>query len=196
MQIIGSVFEFIKTVAIIIIVAFFVRFYLVQPFVVDGSSMEPNFHNGQYLLVDKVSYRFKEPKRGDVVVFHPPSAPSLNYIKRIIALPGDEIEIKDGVILVNGAQLEERYIPQERTLVRNSAAINLRQKMGPNEYFVLGDNRDHSSDSREWGNVPLENIIGRAWLVVFPIANFGLVFHPSYANVPLSAQAAPGSLLY
>lgn len=190
MQVISSSLEFIKTVAIIIIIAFFVRFYLVQPFIVDGSSMEPNFHNGQYLLVDKISYRLTTPKRGDVIVFHPPKAPTLNYIKRIIALPGDTIDIQDGKITVNGAEIDEPYIPAEKTLVRNSAAANLKQTLGPTEYFVLGDNRDHSSDSREWGAMPRENIIGRAWVVIFP--HFQIVHHQDQAflNIPESAHAA------
>lgn len=190
MQFIGSTLEFLKTVAIIIIIAFFVRFYLVQPFVVEGSSMEPNFHNGEYLLVNKMAYRVHQPKRGDVIVFHPPQTPSLNYIKRIIAIPGDSVTIKDGQITVNGATIDEAYIPAEKTLVRNAQAANLSRTMGSNEYFVLGDNRDHSSDSREWGNVPTANIIGQAWLIVFPLSNFGLIHHPSYANVPESAHAA------
>ncbi len=190
MAIINSILEFIKTVAIIILIAFFVRFYLIQPFVVEGSSMEPNFHNAEYLLVDKISYRFREPKRGDVIVFHPPNSPALNYIKRIIALPGEQIEIKSGEIFVNSVRIDEPYIPTGKTLVRNSEAANLSQKLGTDQYFVLGDNRDHSSDSREWGNVPKANIIGRAWLVVFPPRNFGLVFHPFYVVIPKSAQAA------
>lgn len=185
MQLVGSIFEFIKTVLVIIVIAFFVRFFLIQPFVVEGSSMEPNFHNGEYLMVDKVSYRLTDgPKRGDVIVFHPPTAPNVNYIKRVIALPGEEIEIKDGLIRVNGVLMEEKYIPAELTLVRNSQASNLKQKMGTDEYFVLGDNRDHSSDSREWGNVPKANIIGKAWIIIFPVRNFGLVFHPTYAAQP------------
>lgn len=152
--------------------------------------MEPNFHNGQYVLVDKLSYRFRDIKRGEVVVFHPPAKPSINYIKRIIALPGDQIEIRSGEIFVNGAKLDEPYISDGQTLVRHSEAANLKQKLGEDEYFVLGDNRDHSSDSREIGTIPQANIIGRAWLVVFPIKNFGLVLHPTYASIPESAQAA------
>lgn len=187
MAALASLFEFIKTVAIIVLIAFFVRFYLVQPFVVEGSSMEPNFHNGEYLLVDKLTYRFRAPRRGDVIVFHPPSAPNLNYIKRIIALPNEQIEIRNGEIFVNGAKLTESYIPEEETLVRDSQAANVAQKLGPEQYFVLGDNRSHSSDSREWGNMPRTNIIGRAWLIVFPIRHFGLVFEPNYSR---SAQAA------
>jgi signal peptidase I len=191
MMVLGSILEFIKTVAIIIIIAFFVRFYLVQPFVVEGQSMEPNFHNGQYLMVDKLTYRFRLPSRGDVIVFHPPSAPNLNYIKRIIALPGDEIEIKNGEIFVNGAMIDEPYIPDEKTLVRNPRMSNvLKQKLGNEEYFVLGDNRDHSSDSREWGVLPKANIIGRTWLIVYPRP--GIVQHQKYSNVPLAVQAAGG----
>lgn len=190
MEILGSIFEFIKTVIAIVVIAFLVRFFLFQPFVVDGSSMEPNFHNAEYLLVNKLTYRLSAPKRGDVIVFHPPTAPSVNYIKRIIATPGETVEIKDGQIFVNSTEIDEPYIPEEKTLVRNSEAANLKTTLGSNEYFVLGDNRDHSSDSREWGNVPRENIIGKAWIILFPVKNFGLVFHPTYAAVPQSAQAA------
>lgn len=190
MQIIGSVVEFIKTVVAIVLIAFFVRFFLFQPFVVEGSSMEPNFHNNEYLLVNKLSYRLTEPKRGDVIVFHPPTAPGVNYIKRIIALPGETVEIRDGEIYVNSTKIDEPYIPQERTLVRNSEAANLKATLSQGEYFVLGDNRDHSSDSREWGNVPKENIIGRAWVVLFPMNNFGIVLHPDYEAVPVRAQEA------
>ncbi len=189
-QLISSIFEFIKTIAIIVLVAFLIRFYLIQPFVVDGSSMEPTFYNGDYLLVNKLSYRLHSPKRGDVIIFHPPNSPRLNYIKRIIALPGEQIQIKNGEIFINGAKLEEKYIPAEITLVRNSQAANLEQKLAANEYFVLGDNRGHSSDSREWGNVPSTNIIGRAWVVVFPLPKFGLVFHPTYVGIGTPAQAA------
>lgn len=190
MQILSSIFEFLKTVIAIVLIAFFVRFFLFQPFVVEGSSMEPNFHNAEYLLVNKLSYRLAAPKRGDVIVFHPPTAPSVNYIKRIIATPGETVEVKNGQIFVNNTEIDEPYIPAEKTLVRNSEAANLKTTLGENEYFVLGDNRDHSSDSREWGNVPKENIIGKAWVILFPVKNFGLVFHPSYAAVPGSAQAA------
>jgi signal peptidase I len=190
MQVLGSVLEFLKTVAIIIIIAFFVRFYLVQPFVVEGSSMEPNFHNAEYLLVNKLSYRMAKPQRGDVIVFHPPNFPSSNYIKRVIAIPGDKIEITNGEIKVNGSKLDEPYIPSEKTLVRNSEAANLSDTMGDDEYFVLGDNREHSSDSREWGHVPMANIIGRAWLVVFPPKNFGFVAHQAYLNLIESAHGA------
>lgn len=190
MRIIGPIAEFFKTVAVIIIVAFLVRFYLVQPFVVEGSSMEPNFHNAEYLLVNKLSYHFHPPKRGDVIVFHPPFMPNVNYIKRIVAVPGDSVDIQNGEIKINAARLKEPYLDQERTLIRNSSAANYTTKLRADEYFVLGDNREHSSDSREWGNVPVANIIGRAWLVVFPPRNFGLVFQPQYASSPDFVKAA------
>ncbi len=184
MQFIEPILEFIKTVAIIILVAFFVRFYAIQPYIVDGQSMEPNFHNGEYIMVDKLTYRFTGgPKRGDVIVFHPPQSPGVNYIKRVMAGPGETIKIKDGEITVNGAKITEPYIPQEKTLVRNSEDTDLEKTLSTDEYFVLGDNRDHSSDSREWGVLPKANIIGRAWIVVFPINNFGFVAHQSYSAV-------------
>ena len=185
MEIISSILEFIKTVAIIIIVAFFVRYFVLQPFIVQGESMEPNFHNNEYLLVDKLTYRFRAAERGEVIVFHPPTAPGSNYIKRIIAIPGDTIEIKDGVVLVNGAKISEPYLPAEKTLITAPNANNvLKETLGPDQYFVLGDNREHSSDSREWGILPKANIIGRVWLIIFPLPNFGTVVSPHYSNVP------------
>ncbi len=184
MRLISSLFEFIKTVAIIVIVAFIVRFYLIQPFLVEGSSMEPNFHNGEYILIDKLSYRVQAPKRGDVIVFHPPNNANLNYIKRIIGLPGDRIEIINGKVSVNGAVIEEAYIPNAITSYRSSTTAKLDVTLSAGNYYVLGDNRDHSSDSREWNAVPAINIIGRAWLVVFPPKNFGFVLHPGYVIGP------------
>lgn len=167
-------------VAIIVII---VRVFLVQPFIVDGSSMEPNFHDKEYILVDKLSYRFRAPARGEVIVFHPPNFPTENYIKRIIGLPGDTVDIANGKIDVNGVEISEPYLnslPSDTTTVIN---LPPKVKVPAGQYFVLGDNRNHSSDSREWGLLPKANIIGRTWLVVLPIHDFGFVFDPAYAGV-------------
>jgi signal peptidase I len=186
MAVISSILEFIKTVAIIVVIAFLVRFFLIQPFVVEGQSMEPNFHDREYLLVNKLVYRLHKPQRGDVIVFHPPSRPDINYIKRIIALPGDTVDIQDDKILVNGVQIDEPYLGGNKTLIQNSPVAHLKETLGQDMYFVLGDNREHSSDSREIGDIPAANIIGKAWIVVFPQKYFGLVHHPTYSPIPQS----------
>ncbi len=138
--------------------------------------MEESFQDGEYILTDKVSYRFEEPKRGDVIVFKAPKSPDFEYIKRIIGLPGEKLKIKNGSVYVineahpNGIKVEEPYLPKgtktsERALMKEEEEV----LVPVNQYFVFGDNRDHSSDSREWGGVPKENIIGRAWLRYWPI---------------------------
>ena len=173
--------EFLETAIIIGVIAFIIRFFLVQPFVVEGASMEPNFHNNDYLLIEKVSERIKNPQRGDVVVFRYPNNPKVNYIKRIIGTPGDTIIIKDGTLKVipqgkiKEETIDENYIPES---IKTSG--NTEIKVGNDQYFVLGDNRSNSSDSREWGTLPKQNIIGRAWLIILPTADFGVVPRVEY----------------
>jgi len=148
--------------------------------------MLPNFENEECLLVEKVSYRFKSPKRGDVIVFHPPGQNSINYIKRIVGLPNERIEILENKIKIyndkypDGIFLDESYIPSSYLTV--SEKSDGLYTVGNNEYFVLGDNREHSSDSREWGNLPETNILGKAWLEIFPFKNFDLVEHQNFAD--------------
>jgi len=144
-------------------------------FRVIGDSMTPNFHQGQYLVVNKLTYRLHPPQRGDVIVFRPPTNPEKDYIKRVIGLPGETVAIREGYVYVDGRRLEESYIAQ----------VNRRASWGPSlvgedEYFVLGDNRNNSSDSRSWGMLPRENIIGQAWLSYWPPQEWGLVPHYTF----------------
>ncbi len=166
------ILDFFKTLFLVALAAFLIRYFLVQPFIIEGNSMEPSFHDGEYLLTDKLSYRFRLPERGEVIIFHPPENPGVSYIKRIIGLPGDTVEIRGGKVIVNGKILTEPEIsgPTETTDVRG-----LKTVVGPDSYFVLGDNRSHSRDSREIGTIPKVNISGRVWFVVLPIKDFGLV---------------------
>jgi signal peptidase I len=174
--------EFLKTAIIIGIIAFVIRYFVVQPFIVEGASMEPNFHNNDYLLIEKWSEYFADPKRGDVVVFRYPDNPSVNYIKRVIGIPGDKVTIKDGRVTVTtqnssqGQVLNETYLSQG-TLTSGNSEITL----GKDEFFVLGDNRNNSSDSREWGVLPKKNIVGRAFIVIIPKDDFGLVHRVNYS---------------
>jgi len=135
--------------------------------------MEPNLQEGERLIINKAVYIFQEPERGDVIVFHPPNNRLGDYIKRIIALPGDTIEIKKGVVYVNGSQLHEPYI-------KDPPNYTIRQRqIRENNYFVLGDNRNNSNDSHNGWTVPRQNIIGKAWLSIWRPEWWGLA--PNYS---------------
>ncbi len=171
--------QIVKGVDIVIVLGIVFRTFVLQPFMVEGNSMEPNYHDREYLLVDQISYRFREPKRGEVIIFHPPQDPSENYIKRIIGVPGDKIEIENGIIKVNNNKTQEPYLtPEDQVISKESLTYPYNRTLQTNEFFVLGDNRDHSSDSREFGAVPKGNIIGKAWLIVYPTQYFGMVKNP------------------
>jgi signal peptidase I len=143
-------------------------------FRIEGASMEPNLHDSEYVLIDKVSYRLHAPERGDVIVFER-QGNERDYIKRIIGLPGDTVQIAGGKVLVNGTALDEPYLNQ---------AIHtdmLARQVEEGRYFVMGDNRNNSSDSRAFGSIPLKDIIGRAWLVYWPPSDWTVVPHHTYA---------------
>lgn len=171
--------SFFQSVLITIVLAVVLRFFVLQPFIVDGASMEPNFSNNQYILIDKVSYRFRAPKRGEVVVFHPPNIPNENYIKRIVGLPGETVVIKNNQVNVDGHILREAYLESNQSTTQPNSLSNI-VTLGHNEYFVLGDNREHSSDSRDWGPLQLSSIEGRTWFIMFPVTDFRAVAAPSY----------------
>lgn len=179
------IWDLVKTAVVVIIIAFGIKYFIIQPFIVDGNSMQPNFENNEYLLAEKLSYHFRAPERGDVVVFHPPGQESQNYIKRIIGLPNETLEIIDNKVKItndkypNGFLLDESYIPtSSKTLTQQKDA---KFTIGDNELFVLGDNREHSSDSREWGKLPKDNVIGKAWLNIYPLKDFGFVEHQNFS---------------
>ena len=174
------IWETVKIIAIAMLIVVPVRYLLFQPFFVIGQSMEPNFEHGDYLIVDEISYRFTEPKRGEVVVFKYPGNPTQRYIKRIIGLPGETVEIKDGKVdIYNGSQ---QLVLDESAYLSSSVDTTggVKIELGQNEYFVLGDNRTLSSDSRRWGNLPRENIIGRVFLRAWPVGVFAKIEAPSY----------------
>ena len=143
-------------------------------FQIDGSSMEPNLHHDERVIVDKISYLLGAPQRGDVVVFYLDGQPK-DYIKRVIGLPGETIEIANGIIYINGQLLDEPYILQSA-----AGALSARQ-LSSDEYFVMGDNRGNSQDSRSFGAVHLKNIVGRAWIIYWPPADWAIVPHHTYA---------------
>lgn len=154
---------------ILTIVIFFVVQATIQVSIVNGSSMEPDLNDGQRIVVNKAVYYLQEPQRGDIIVFHPPHNPRATpFIKRVIGLPGDTVEIKKGIVYINGYPLEEPYIKEEPTYTLSEKNIT------QNNYFVLGDNRNNTSDSHIWGNVPRPNIVGKAWISIWPPESWGL----------------------
>ena len=167
----------VKAFNMILVIGLILRIFIIQPFIVEGPSMDKNFANQEVILVDKLSYRFREPIRGEVVVFLAPVNNQDDYIKRIIGLPGETITIANGKVYIDGKQIQEPFLSQEGKTPETSMRID--KKIGIDEYFVLGDNRPHSSDSREWGTVPKKNLIGRAVIAVWPLNMFGLIKTPT-----------------
>src|SRR3989338_6524172 len=169
-EVLVFIWETIKVVIISLAIILPIRYYLVQPFFVKGASMEPNFEDGDYLLVNEISYRFSEPTRGDVIIFRYPLDPSQFFIKRIIGLPSETVAIKNNVVTIynknkpEGFVLDESYLAPEQKTLGNSIT-----KINDDEYLVLGDNRLQSSDSRRWGLVGRSLITGKAFLRPWPI---------------------------
>lgn len=168
------VFEVVKVVLISLAIIVPVRLFLVQPFYVEGASMEPNFFDKEYLIINEISYRFEEPQRGEVVIFKSPSDRRVYFIKRIIGLPGEKVEIQSGQVYINGQKLEEDYIA-------NFSADDLAAlALGPDEFFVLGDNRNNSHDSRRFGAVPRKDVVGKVWFRGWPLDRLNTFNLPNY----------------
>lgn len=171
----NSFFELARFALIALIIVVPIRWYVAQPFIVSGASMEDTFHHNEYLIVDRLTYRFEEPERGDVIIFRYPNDPSKYFIKRIIGLPGETVVIDGSRVIIEnddhpgGLILDEPYISSMEKTGSQSLAL------AAGEYFVMGDNRDHSSDSRIWGVLKRDEIIGRAWLRLFPPAKLSFL---------------------
>lgn len=159
----------------------FIYLLILQPHKIKGNSMFPSFLNGEFLLTDKVSYRVGDPKRGDVVVFQAPPRESDEYIKRIIGLPGETVAIRGGHVYINGKLLSEPYL-DSGVYTSGGLFLNENQEyvVPENQYFVMGDNRPGSSDSRSWGPVIFKKITGRAWIVYWPFNKSGKIPQPEY----------------
>lgn len=168
--------DILQTIVLALAIFMIAYLFLFQPHQVKGRSMDPNFIDGEYLLTDKLSYKFSQPKRGDVVVFEAPINRREDYIKRIVALPGENVAVNSGKILINGRPLEEDYLPKT---FQTSPGVYLAEgktiTLGPEEYVVLGDNRDNSSDSRSWGPIKKKDFVGRVWLIYWPPKLWGTV---------------------
>ena len=156
--------DVLESVLIAVVLAFLIRMFVFQPFYIPSSSMEPTLMPNDRIIVNKFIYRFREPARGDVIVFKYPLDPQRDFIKRLIGLPGETVEIKNSVLYINGAEVEESYLP-ESSFFNDYGPI----KVEAGHYFMMGDNRNNSEDSRVWGLLPKENIVGKAILVYWPI---------------------------
>jgi signal peptidase I len=180
-----SVGSFLWELARIVVIAFVImigfRFFVAEPFIVSGSSMVPNYHNREYLVINKMSYRLHEPQRGDVIVFRYPKDTSQYFIKRILGLPGEKVKVENGKVYIynsehpEGSALTEPYLSNQDITFGKDELVTL----GTDEFYVLGDNRLASSDSRVWGILPRHDIIGTAWLRVFPLNEFGTADFPA-----------------
>ncbi len=176
------IYDVLKTVSTVLGVAFLIRFFLIQPFYVSGPSMEPNFHNNQYIIVDQVTYRFRTPHRGDVIVFKWPQNTAVSFIKRVIALPGETVEVRSGQVVIYNQQHPNGELLSENYLRGADTPNDARRTLSKNEYFVMGDNRHNSSDSRIWGPVPRHLIVGKVWVVIYPFSDFQTIGTPSYGK--------------
>ncbi len=174
--------EIAETVILTLLMFLVIRF-AIQNFTIDGTSMEQSLHNGELILVDKWTYLFHPPARGDVIVFRAPPDPAQDYIKRVIGLPGDTITIKGTTVIVDGVPLKETYVAPQNQGVPPGARTITNLVVPSGDYFVLGDNRAVSSDSRIWGLLPAKNIIGRAAFVYWPLGQNNDGFLPGESNV-------------
>jgi signal peptidase I len=172
----GFIREVLITVGLALVI-FFVLQTTIQSSIVVGSSMEPGLQDGQRLIISKAAYHFEEPGRGDIIIFHSPSNYQVDYIKRIIGLPGDTVEVRGGSVFVNGKRLQEPYVKDPPHYNYGPYTVK------PDNYFVLGDNRNNSNDSHTNWTVPSESVIGKAWLSIWPPRDWGTV-----ANYSLDAQ--------
>lgn len=175
------IWDFLKIIIVALVIIIPIRYFIFQPFIVSGSSMEPNFYNGEYLVIDEISYQFGSPKRGDVVVLRYPKDPDQYFIKRVIGIPGEKIEIENGSVKImndqhpSGFELKEEYLPVENITYPHDPNIVGGKKvlsLGENEYFVMGDNRLASSDSRDWGVLKRDQMIGKVFLRALPLSDF------------------------
>jgi signal peptidase I len=187
----GCLFEVVETLVLTLVIFFVIQTFVAQPYQVQQNSMERTLEPGQYVLVDKLTPRWDDYNRGDVVVFNPPAswtADPTPFIKRVIGLPGDTVEVKDdGLVYVNGKALEEPYTFKNDAGVNEPTTASLDQRtwvVPPGELFVMGDHRQKSADSRVFGPIAISDVVGRAFLRYWPISMFGILQTPVYATAP------------
>jgi len=172
----SHIIDFIQTLVVFAAIGTAIYFFIAQPHKVSGSSMVPNFHNGDYIITDKVSYKIGSPQHGDIIVFKNPRDESQDFIKRIIGIPGDTVKVENGVVTVNGTQIPEPYLlsglfTENRAYFTEGKEVTVED----GKYIVFGDNRPNSSDSREWGFITNAEIIGKVFLRYWPADQIGII---------------------
>ncbi|MEK7647153.1 MAG: signal peptidase I [Patescibacteria group bacterium] len=169
----SEIWEFLKLVIVSLLIIVPIRLYIAQPFIVKGSSMDPSFYSGDYLIIDELSYHFNQPKRGEVVVFRYPLDTSKFFIKRVIGLPGETISIKGNAVTIYNSEHSGGFVLRE-DYMRGATLSDTKVILEAKEYFVMGDNRSASFDSRYWGALSEDKIVGRAAARLWPVASIGL----------------------
>lgn len=182
----GEIIHF-SLIALLIVLP--IRIFVAQPFIVSGASMETTFSTGQYLIVDQLTYHFEEPKRGDVIIFRYPKDPSKYFIKRVIGVPGDTVKIDGNVVTLINAEHQTGVVLDESYILSMRPNTTLTETLGRDEYFVMGDNRDASSDSRMWGVLQRDKIVGRAFLRLFPLSEMGVL--PGKYDINAEIMSSP-----
>lgn len=172
--------EFVETIVLTLVI-FAIINVLTGRFRVEGPSMEPSLHQGQYLIINKIVYKLHPPQRGDIIVFHHPNSAGRDLIKRVIGLPGEMVEIREGKVYIDGVLIEEPYVAYH-------SGYSVRYLLGPDEFFVLGDNRPNSDDSHNWGVLKREFIVGKAWISYWPPEEWGGVPHHGYPESSTAHQ--------
>ena len=179
---IASIFDFLQGIVVVMAILVMVYLFIMSPQEINGESMEPNFHNGEYILTNKIAYKFHVPVRGDVVIFKSPMNKDIDYIKRIIGLPGDTVSLHDNSLWVNGQKVNEPYLAPDTPIFGGSFLHDGDSiVVPPDSYFVCGDNRAHSSDSREFGTINIQDFIGVAVFRYFPFSQMGTINRPTYS---------------
>jgi signal peptidase I len=180
----SSLLRELAEVVVLAVILYFGISFAVQTVHVEGLSMFATLDDNDYLIADKIAYRLHAPQRGDIVILRPPTDNSKDFIKRVIALPGEQLIVRDGAVFINGHHLNEPYLPEQWTVFNNLSVTTI----PPNQYFVMGDNRNRSQDSRTFGPISRDRIDGRAWFRIWPINNFGNI----YAKMPTLESSTSG----
>jgi signal peptidase I len=189
----GCLFEIVETLVLTVVIFLVIQNFVAQPYRVEQQSMQRTLDDGQYVLVDKLTPRFDDYSRGDIVVFHPPgqSADATPYIKRVIGVPGDTVELRSGRVYVDGQAIVENYTYDDQPTEPQPSQT--KWTLADGQLFVMGDHRGNSTDSRAQtvGPVPVANVIGRAWLRYWPLSKLGVLETPSYPDLPSATGRSP-----
>lgn len=175
--------SFLETVVVALVISIVLYLFIMTPHEVIGNSMHPTYQNGEYLMANKLLYRFKDPQRGDVIIFK--YSDTQDFIKRVIGLPGDKVMLKDGHIYINDKLVDESAYLSDSIYTNGGEFLHEGETITvpDNQYFVCGDNRPHSSDSRTFGPISKDDIKGKAWLVYYPFSQFRIAQHEAYSNL-------------